>query len=96
MTSSTTRTFRFRQFDVHQEAGTPAQSGVTADESAEPEYEARCVSGDEEDCGEASGPLADAEQLDKWMAEHTRDNPGHQRFRRAYCEYATVEPGAWQ
>ncbi len=90
----TTRTFRFRQFEVFQEAGTPGQSGVTVDESAEAEFEAVCVSGDEEDCGEASGPLADAERLDTWMAEHTRDS-GHQRFRRAYCEYATVEPGAW-
>ncbi|MEU3902038.1 hypothetical protein [Streptomyces sp. NPDC045251] len=84
----TTRTFRFRMFEV-----SPA-AGAAADESAEPEFEAVCVSGDEEDCGEASGPLADAERLDKWMAEHARDT-GHRRFRRAYCEYATVEPGAW-
>ncbi|MFJ9901224.1 hypothetical protein ACIQPR_48795 [Streptomyces sp. NPDC091280] len=84
----TTRTFRFRQFEIS------TQSGVTADESAEPEFEAVCVSGDEKECGEESGLLADAEHLDRWMAEHTRDT-GHRRYRRTYGEYATVEPGAW-
>jgi hypothetical protein len=89
-----TRTFRFRMFEVTQESGTPQPSGITTDESAMPEYEAVCVSGDETDCGEGSGPLEDADELARWMAEHTRDT-GHQRYRRAYCEYALVEPGAW-
>ncbi|NGN68437.1 hypothetical protein G5C51_31640 [Streptomyces sp. A7024] len=80
-------------FDVST-AGTSGQPAITADQAAEAEYEAVCVSGDEEDCGEASGPLTDADALTRWMAEHTRDT-GHQRFRRAYCEYAHVEPGAW-
>ncbi|MEW1616499.1 hypothetical protein [Streptomyces sp. NPDC088744] len=90
----TTRTFRLRLFEVRPAAGASGRTGAAADESAEPEFEAVCVSGDEEECGEESGLLLDAELLDRWMVGHTRDT-GHQRFRRAYCEYATVEPGAW-
>ncbi|MEU0389231.1 DUF7848 domain-containing protein [Streptomyces chartreusis] len=92
--SSATRTFRFRKFDVTQEPGSAAQPGITADETAMPEYEAVCVTGDDKDCGAASGPLEGADELARWMAEHTRDT-GHSRYRRAYCEYALVEPGAW-
>ncbi|WND40574.1 hypothetical protein RI578_40500 (plasmid) [Streptomyces sp. BB1-1-1] len=90
----TTRTFRLRAFEISPAARTSGQAGAAADELAHPEFEAVCVSGDEEDCGEKSGPLPDADHLDTWMAEHTRDT-GHRRYRRAYCEYATVEPGAW-
>lgn len=87
------RVLRLRLFEVS--PATAEQSGVTADELGVPEYEAVCVSGDADECGEGSGPLPDADAIELWMFGHARDT-GHARFRRAYCEYAVVKPGAWQ
>ncbi|MFJ5234523.1 hypothetical protein ACIQBJ_32045 [Kitasatospora sp. NPDC088391] len=79
----TTKTFRFRNYDIH-----PDPAGETT-------YAAECVSGDEADCGAQSGDEDEPTKVDTWIAKHVRDT-GHQRFRRTVADYATAEPGAWQ
>ncbi|MYT25958.1 hypothetical protein GTW69_37780 [Streptomyces sp. SID7760] len=77
------KTYRLREY------------AVSADESSAPAYQAVCVSGEEVDCGADSADQPDEEELVRWMAQHARDT-GHDRFRRARWDYATVEPGAWR
>lgn len=75
--------YRFRDYKV---------TSVTADQTAEPTYEAECVTGDDADCGATSGVLFTSDDVTRWMACHTRDT-GHTRFRRTCSDYALVEPG---
>ncbi|MFE5036439.1 hypothetical protein [Streptomyces sp. NPDC056683] len=66
---------------------------ITQDLTAEPEYEAFCVSGEEADCGAASGPCGSPEAVEEWQRGHTRDTR-HQRYRRSFTDYAVLEPRA--
>ncbi|MFE9169464.1 DUF5753 domain-containing protein [Streptomyces kebangsaanensis] len=58
--------YRFRDYKV---------TSVTADQTAEPSYEAECVTGDDADCGAASGVLFTSDDVTRWMVCHTRDTP---------------------
>lgn len=64
---------------------------VAQDLLAWPEYAARCVSGDEHECGEESGSKSDPKDVEKWMNSHLRAT-GHLRFRRTFADYAVFEP----
>ncbi|MGW3068721.1 DUF7848 domain-containing protein [Streptomyces sp. NPDC001130] len=63
---------------------------VTRDQSAESTRAARCVVGEEEDCGATSGEMTDEASVVDWMTRHTADT-GHTRFTRVFIDYATVE-----
>ncbi|GAB2721291.1 hypothetical protein [Streptomyces bullii] len=63
---------------------------IVQDPSAEPEYEARCVSGEEADCGAASGPCPGPEEVEEWQRRHTQDTR-HTRYRRSFADYAVLE-----
>ncbi|MGZ3100702.1 DUF7848 domain-containing protein [Streptomyces sp. H72] len=64
---------------------------IVQDPSAWPEYEARCVSGDEADCGASSGPRGGPEEVEEWQRGHTRETR-HLRYRRCFADYAVLEP----
>lgn len=64
---------------------------IAPDPLSEPEYEAVCVSGDEADCGAASGTRTAPEPVAAWQFVHTGET-GHTRFRRSFHEYAVTEP----
>ncbi|MGW4912497.1 DUF7848 domain-containing protein [Streptomyces sp. NPDC004270] len=66
---------------------------ITQDDTAEPEYEAYCVSGEERDCGAASGPCGSPEAVEEWQRTHTQDTR-HHRYRRSFTDYAVLEPQA--
>ncbi|WP_143670115.1 hypothetical protein [Streptomyces sp. Ag109_G2-15] len=53
-------------------------------------FKARCVSGDDEECGAESDVSGSDEAANKWMAEHTAGT-GHKRFKRTFEDYALVE-----
>jgi hypothetical protein len=59
------------------------------DDTAEVAFTAVCVTGEDEDCGAASGNLGDEDAVTKWMAEHFRDTE-HPRFQRTASDYALV------
>jgi hypothetical protein len=63
---------------------------IVQDPSAEPEYEARCVSGDEADCGAASGPCPGPAEVEEWQRRHTQETR-HTRYRRTFADYAVLE-----
>lgn len=75
------RIFRFVPYAIVQDSGT------------EPEYEARCVSGDEGDCGAASGPCGDPASVEEWQRKHTQETR-HTRYRRSFADYAVLEAQA--
>ncbi|MFC7999875.1 hypothetical protein ACFUVQ_27355 [Streptomyces rochei] len=64
---------------------------IAQDPSALPEYEARCVSGDEADCGASSGPCRGPEEVEEWQRGHTGETR-HLRYRRLFADYAVLEP----
>lgn len=64
---------------------------IAQDPSALPEYEARCVSGDEADCGASSGPCPGPEEVEEWQRRHTQETR-HLRYRRLFADYAVLEP----
>jgi len=63
---------------------------IVQDESAEPEYEARCVSGNEADCGAGSGPCGHPAEVEEWQRRHTQESR-HTRYRRSFVDYAVLE-----
>ena len=63
---------------------------VTRDQSAKSTRAARCVVGEEEDCGATSGEMRDEASVVDWMTHHTADT-GHARFTRVFIDYATVQ-----
>jgi hypothetical protein len=75
----TRRVFRYVPFTVEQDA------------TAEPEYEARCVSGDETECGAQSGTYNDAGPVEEWQRRHSQVT-GHRRYRRKFGDYAVMRP----
>ncbi|MFG3661238.1 hypothetical protein [Streptomyces sp. NPDC047706] len=63
---------------------------IVQDPSAQPEYEAYCVSGDEADCGARSGPRRHPEDVEEWQRKHTQETR-HTRYRRSFADYAVLE-----
>ncbi|MEU7153834.1 hypothetical protein AB0B15_38340 [Streptomyces sp. NPDC045456] len=68
---------------------------ITADKAMLPRYQAVCVTGDDADCGADSGSQPSPADVERWIAEHTRDT-GHDLYRRAPWEYVRATAGAWQ
>ncbi|CAM5655211.1 hypothetical protein GCM10010329_11520 [Streptomyces spiroverticillatus] len=64
---------------------------IAPDPLSEPEYEAVCVSGDDADCGAASGTSATPEPVAAWQFTHSGET-GHTRFRRTFHEYTVTTP----
>jgi hypothetical protein len=63
---------------------------IVQDPCAAPEYEAVCVSGDEADCGAASGTRHDPADVEEWQRLHTQETR-HFRYRRCFADYAVLE-----
>jgi hypothetical protein len=63
---------------------------IVQDASAEPEYEALCVSGEEADCGASSGPCHHPAEVEEWQRRHTQETR-HTRYRRSFADYAVLE-----
>jgi len=63
---------------------------IVTDPAGERTWKARCVSGDEADCGAESMVFGGDHAPTKWMAEHTKET-GHERFKRIYEDYALVQ-----
>lgn len=64
---------------------------IAQDATAEPEYEARCVSGDETECGAESGVRSDPAAVEEWQRRHTQETR-HLRYRRCFGDYSVLEP----
>lgn len=64
---------------------------IAQDATAEPEYEARCVSGDETECGAESGVRSDPAAVEEWQRVHTQETR-HPRYRRSFGDYSVLEP----
>ncbi|MFB7499202.1 hypothetical protein ACFC09_31710 [Streptomyces sp. NPDC056161] len=75
----TRRVFRYVPFTIEQ------------DPTAEPEYEARCVSGDDAECGAESGTHSGPEPVEEWQRRHTQET-GHRRCWRDFGDYAVLRP----
>lgn len=73
--------FRFEYFTTRQ------------DLAVAPEYSAVCVSGADEACGEKSGPMDTADDVDHWMRRHMAGSR-HRHFRRAFVDFAELVPAA--
>ncbi|MFD5160415.1 hypothetical protein ACFWMJ_20460 [Streptomyces hawaiiensis] len=67
---------------------------IVQDPSALPEYEARCVSGEEADCGAGSGPCRAPGEVEEWQRRHTQETR-HLRYRRSFADYAVLERRAY-
>ncbi|MFE7896633.1 hypothetical protein ACFU3E_03645 [Streptomyces sp. NPDC057424] len=63
---------------------------IVQDASALPEYEARCVSGDDADCGAGSGLRSAPAEVEEWQRRHTQKTR-HLRYRRCFADYAVLE-----
>jgi len=88
-----------RQHQGREHGGTPAAGrrifryvpySIVQDASAQPEYEAYCVSGDEADCGAGSGPCQAPDEVEEWQRRHTQETR-HLRYRRSFADYAVLE-----
>ncbi|MFF7477089.1 hypothetical protein [Streptomyces sp. NPDC008092] len=64
---------------------------TTRDPQGEIIFKARCVSGDEAECGAESEGFDGDEAANMWMAKHTATT-GHKRYKRTCEDYALVEP----
>ena len=64
---------------------------IVQDQTAEPEYAARCVSGEESDCGAESGVRQGPADVEEWQRRHTQATR-HTRYRRTFADYAVFEP----
>ncbi|MFE7841876.1 hypothetical protein ACFU53_39225 [Streptomyces sp. NPDC057474] len=64
---------------------------IAQDATAEPEYEARCVSGEETECGAESGVRSDPAAVEEWQRRHTQETR-HLRYRRSFGDYSVLEP----
>ncbi|MGW1673317.1 DUF7848 domain-containing protein [Streptomyces sp. NPDC002324] len=64
---------------------------LRADQTAEAEYEARCVWGDEKECGAESGPKPSPADVHVWQTQHTSET-GHNRYRRVHADYQVWVP----
>ncbi|MGK7232354.1 DUF7848 domain-containing protein [Streptomyces hygroscopicus] len=75
------RVFRYFPFAIAQDA------------TAGPEYEARCVVGDESECGAESGTHSGPGPVEERQRKHTQET-GHRRYRRNFGDYAVMRPPA--
>ena len=66
---------------------------IEQDRTAEPEYEARCVSGDDVECGARSGTYSRPGPVEEWQRRHTQETR-HLRCRRNFGDYAVLRPPA--
>ncbi|MGW3653879.1 DUF7848 domain-containing protein [Streptomyces sp. NPDC000878] len=64
---------------------------LVQDPTAYPEYAARCVSGEDADCGAESGMRPAPEEVEEWQRRHTQETR-HTRYRRVFADYAVMEP----
>ncbi|MGW0707071.1 DUF7848 domain-containing protein [Streptomyces sp. NPDC002643] len=64
---------------------------IRQDDLAESEFEARCVFGDEVECGAESGRRPESSQVDEWQRKHTQATR-HNRYRRSMSDYQIWEP----
>lgn len=64
---------------------------LVQDLTAYPEYAARCVSGEEADCGAESGMRPAPGDVEEWQRKHTQETR-HTRYRRVFADYAVMEP----
>ncbi|MFD3512485.1 hypothetical protein [Streptomyces sp. NPDC058657] len=76
---STRSVMRYVTYKLHQ------------DESAEPEYESVCVTGEDSDCGATSRRCAGLDDLGAWQVDHAKQT-GHTRFRNALAQYVVLAP----
>jgi hypothetical protein len=77
-----TQTYRFRRFTI------------MADPMGVPTYQARCVSGEEHECGEQSEAGFTVAEREQWIQDHflrTR----HARYLHTVSDYRVVLPGEW-
>jgi hypothetical protein len=88
-----------RQHQAREHGGAPAAGRrifryvpytIVQDASAQPEYEAHCVSGEEADCGATSGPCQAPGEVEDWQRRHTQETR-HTRYRRSFADYAVFE-----
>jgi hypothetical protein len=61
------------------------------DETAQPTYEAECVTGEVGDCAGESGPHRAPGAVEAWMRAHTQTT-GHRRYLRIFSDYAVLQP----
>ncbi|MFE9442465.1 hypothetical protein ACFYO2_26465 [Streptomyces sp. NPDC006602] len=61
------------------------------DETAEDEFAARCVWGDETECGAESGNMQTPEEVHDWQVKHTEETR-HNRYRRVRADYQLWVP----
>ncbi|MGW0962584.1 DUF7848 domain-containing protein [Streptomyces gelaticus] len=64
---------------------------IRSDETAEGEFEARCVFGDERECGAESGLCHSPAEVEGWQRRHTQETR-HTRYRRVAADYQIWEP----
>ncbi len=64
---------------------------VTRDPLACTEVSARCVSGDEAECGAESAVHVRPDAVTEWVRQHVQQT-GHRRYRRSYGQYIVMEP----
>lgn len=72
------RVFRFVPFKLRQDTET------------EPVYEARCVSGDEQECGAESAEWITPHPVEVWMEAHLKAT-GHRHYRRSFHDNAVYQ-----
>lgn len=68
-----------------------APRAVPQDPDATPTYQAWCVSGGEQECGEDSGEWLTPHPVQVWMDAHV-EATGHRHYRRAFCDGAGYGP----
>lgn len=64
---------------------------IRPDDTAEHEFEARCVYGDEAECGAESGLHPDPAEVDEWQRHHTQETR-NTRYRRSRSDYQIWKP----
>ncbi|MDQ0795944.1 hypothetical protein [Streptomyces sp. B1I3] len=83
--NATRSRYRFREYHVT----------TVPDPMALPALEAVCVTGEERNCGAASGALNDRDELTRWIAGHCAQT-GHELYEQTTRALLRAEPGAWQ
>ena len=81
----TTTRYQFREYTV----------STVLDAMALPTVEAVCVTGEEQDCGAASGQMHTPEELTRWIAAHCAQT-GHAINERTARATLRAEPGEWK
>ncbi|MFT9788393.1 hypothetical protein ACMZ5E_19495 [Streptomyces rhizosphaericola] len=77
--------YRFREYHV---TTVPAPLALQT-------FEAVCVTGEEHNCGAASGTLHTPGELTRWNAGHCAQS-GHELNEQTVRALVHAEPGAWQ